>query len=347
MDNNDVDRIGALYDAALHPGRLPEILVSIAQVLDASACRIACEDGQRPSTLRDIPFDVRNEGKAPTSGDRLTAVDTDDDGPGTPPDAPASHRLSTQSTAEDSHDVVHVIFQRPGHLSPFSDQQRQRFKVFEPHLQRVLQLMTHASGLQRALECASQGLEAGSIAVLTMTKDGRFHYGNRLARALLRTGNVIKLDQGRVVVTDNNQRLAFASKVQSVASNKCPANLLIHAKGDKDMRFSLTLAPMPVPQATPTLAHSVNDAEIQCLLTPIDQRRIATVKQLTELFGLTTAEARLARGLASGLSLDEYASKHDIRITTAKKHLSEIFIKTGCNRQASVVRLVTSVPVVR
>lgn len=347
MDNSDFDFIGTLYDAALYPGRLSEILASIAQVLDANACQIiACENGQQPLTLLNIAFDVCTEGLTPTSSGGLTVAGTTD-GPDTLPDVPASHCLSTHSTAEDSPDVVHVIFQRQRHLSPFGDPQRQRFKVLEPHLQRVLRLMTNASELQRSLACASQGLEAGSIAVLAMAKDGRLHYGNRLARALLRTGNVIKLDEGRVVVTDGNQRLAFAAKVQSVASNQCPVNLLIHARGDKELRFSLTIAPMSVSQAPALLAHSANDAEIQCLLTPIDQRRIATVRQLTELFGLTTAEARLARGLASDLSLDDYATTHGIRITTAKKHLSEIFTKTGCNRQASVVRLVTSVPVVR
>jgi DNA-binding CsgD family transcriptional regulator len=61
---------------------------------------------------------------------------------------------------------------------------------------------------------------------------------------------------------------------------------------------------------------------------------------LRRLFKLTQAEARLTEALADGASLVEAASRIDITRSTAKTHLDAIFAKTGCRRQAQLVRLI-------
>lgn len=63
------------------------------------------------------------------------------------------------------------------------------------------------------------------------------------------------------------------------------------------------------------------------------------VECLRKLFRLTQAEARLSEALADGASLVEAASRVDITRSTAKTHLDAIFTKTGCRRQAQLVRL--------
>ena len=57
------------------------------------------------------------------------------------------------------------------------------------------------------------------------------------------------------------------------------------------------------------------------------------------MFDLTEAEARLALGLASGLSLTELARQQGIRMTTARTHLARIFWKTGTRQQSQVAAL--------
>lgn len=64
------------------------------------------------------------------------------------------------------------------------------------------------------------------------------------------------------------------------------------------------------------------------------------VECLRKLFKLTQAEARLSEALADGASLVEAASRVDITRSTAKTHLDAIFTKTGCRRQAQLVRLI-------
>ena len=56
------------------------------------------------------------------------------------------------------------------------------------------------------------------------------------------------------------------------------------------------------------------------------------------------SEARLARLLADGLSLEQAAEMQGTKISTARSRLKHIFTKTGTNRQASLVRLILTGP---
>ena len=65
---------------------------------------------------------------------------------------------------------------------------------------------------------------------------------------------------------------------------------------------------------------------------------------LTELFGLTAAEARVACMIAEGGSIAEISDRLSVSELTARTHLKRIFGKTGTKRQSALVRLVLSMP---
>lgn len=60
---------------------------------------------------------------------------------------------------------------------------------------------------------------------------------------------------------------------------------------------------------------------------------------LQVLFGLTPAEAMLARDIASGVSLETHAAKRSIAITTARWYLKHTLAKVGVARQQDLVRV--------
>ena len=60
---------------------------------------------------------------------------------------------------------------------------------------------------------------------------------------------------------------------------------------------------------------------------------------LRAAFGLTPAEARLARGIARGDALEEVATALGIRMPTARSQLAAVFAKTGTRRQARLVAI--------
>jgi len=66
-----------------------------------------------------------------------------------------------------------------------------------------------------------------------------------------------------------------------------------------------------------------------------------------DFFGLSAAEARLARAICHGDSVEEYARDQGLCLSTVRTQLSSVFNKTGTERQAMLVRLIAGIPVVR
>lgn len=87
--------------------------------------------------------------------------------------------------------------------------------------------------------------------------------------------------------------------------------------------------------------------EAAALLLVADPESMPTPSSETirRLFGLSDAEARLARELALGGRLEEAAAATGLTIGSARIYLKRIFAKTGTGRQAELVRLILTTPV--
>jgi DNA-binding CsgD family transcriptional regulator len=71
---------------------------------------------------------------------------------------------------------------------------------------------------------------------------------------------------------------------------------------------------------------------------------VPSEKMLSVLFGLSPAEARLARGLLLGRTPDEHARHAGVGVATVRTQLHSIFSKTGVRRQAELVALLARIP---
>jgi DNA-binding CsgD family transcriptional regulator len=83
----------------------------------------------------------------------------------------------------------------------------------------------------------------------------------------------------------------------------------------------------------------------RAILTLVDPDRNPDVGQdaLRGIFGLTDTEARVARRLAQGLSLDEISNAHLVTKDTVRTHLREIFAKTQTRRQGELAALLNRI----
>jgi DNA-binding CsgD family transcriptional regulator len=64
---------------------------------------------------------------------------------------------------------------------------------------------------------------------------------------------------------------------------------------------------------------------------------------LSRRYHLTPAEARLATAIAEGMSIADYAERHDVTRRTVRNQLQAVFDKTGVTRQAHLVSLLLGV----
>lgn len=75
--------------------------------------------------------------------------------------------------------------------------------------------------------------------------------------------------------------------------------------------------------------------------TDLDRSVALSADDLCQLFHLTSAEARLAVGLANGKSLDTVAKESSIKKHTARHELKSVFSKLSVHRQSELVGLLT------
>jgi DNA-binding CsgD family transcriptional regulator len=78
-------------------------------------------------------------------------------------------------------------------------------------------------------------------------------------------------------------------------------------------------------------------------MTPVTAPRAPPVELVQSLFDLTPTEARVARSLASGKTVEDIASDGGVSLSTVRTHVRGVLAKTGCGRQVEVVALLTGI----
>jgi len=202
------------------------------------------------------------------------------------------------------------------------------------------EFLKHCRIIRAFVEKTASELFSTCLASILLTPDARVLDCDQRGQSFLRTGGLLSILHNRLRCSDHGQD----SKVQEAIKETVESG---HA-------MTILLTPLDRPLQRYSLVFIRLDKGVQnsagnvlCLVAPLDRRRFATVRQLMELFGLSAAEARLARALCHGDSLEEYATDQGLKLPTVKTQLRSVFAKTGTERQASLIRLFSGIPVVR
>jgi DNA-binding CsgD family transcriptional regulator len=89
------------------------------------------------------------------------------------------------------------------------------------------------------------------------------------------------------------------------------------------------------------LSNAVNEifgaASCVLVVTAVARQEIASAQVIQGLFDLTPAEARIARGVAVGKTVDQVANEAGLAAGTIRHQLKSVFSKTGVSRQSDLV----------
>jgi DNA-binding CsgD family transcriptional regulator len=92
---------------------------------------------------------------------------------------------------------------------------------------------------------------------------------------------------------------------------------------------------------------SARDIFVRCaavlVLTPVTLPQAPPVELVQSLFDLTPAEARVARSLAAGETVEAIATDRGVSQNTIRMQVRGVLEKTGCNRQVDIVALLTAI----
>lgn len=227
-------------------------------------------------------------------------------------------------------DILVFDVARSGEQGPFTREEMGLLDQYRPHLARAA-LLSHRLGL-RASSGATEALQLVGLPGAALTASGRVLVANPLFEQLAPRVAAGALDH-----------VQLASKPAHEALKQA----LGAAVGDHGATRSI---PIPAEEGEPALiahlvpirraAHDIfAKAEFLLVLTAVVAPDAPLTEMLHGLFDLTPAEARVARGLAAGLSVDEISLRGAISRETVRTQLKGVMAKTATTRQADLVRL--------
>ena len=109
---------------------------------------------------------------------------------------------------------------------------------------------------------------------------------------------------------------------------------------DQNDLFATPDAPTPDAESL-TLATFAERAYLDYAISVVKGRALPEDAILMPLFDLTPTEARIMSRMGDGESPAALKEDFGISANTVKTHLARIFAKTGCGRQADLVRLMS------
>jgi PAS domain-containing protein len=234
-----------------------------------------------------------------------------------------------------------ITIARSWTMAAFSDKERSLARTLIPHLQRaagVARHIQHASLLNMA---AQSTLDALPHPVFLLAGGGRPIYANRGAERLLREADGLMSGHEALTAASSSATQALEALIGAAARNpgKGGALRLPRPSG----KPPLALVVIPIRRANDFLFFEDQPAAILCVSDPTDRETIDAAV-LTELFGLTRAEAGLASALLAGHELPTIAASSGRSIYTLRNQLARVMAKTETSRQSELVGLLGKLP---
>lgn len=226
-------------------------------------------------------------------------------------------------------DILVFDVARNGDHGPFSREEMEVLDEYRPHLARAA-LLAHRLGL-RAATGATEALQMVGLPAAALTGSGRVVVANPLFEQLAPRVATGAFDHVQIASRPANEALKQALGVAGAggASRSIPV-----PAGEGEPALIAHLVP---------IRHAAHDifasAEVLLVLTAVVAPDAPLTEMLHGLFDLTPAEAKVARGLAAGMSIEEISLRGAISRETVRTQLKGVMAKTPTTRQADLVRL--------
>lgn len=220
----------------------------------------------------------------------------------------------------------------------FDTQDIQLFERLTPHLQRAVEINVILANLHMNSKACAEALNQLEHGVLFVDEDGGVVFANDEADRLF-TAGVLRLVDGNLSALSVAETKQLRALIAECAQNDIEADVghtFSLARERSDMPVSLQV--MPLRLELDPIFLSARPVAIIFASDP-DRKTKQLISKITKQFGLTAAEAAVAREILTGRGLQAAADRLKVTRATARTHLAHVFAKTGTKRQAELVHL--------
>ena len=227
------------------------------------------------------------------------------------------------------------VLSRRMESGPFERASANRLDELRPHLARSV-LISARLQLERA-RVAGEALAAMGVPALVFDETGKVLSANSLIETM--TGYVRWRAFDRISLKDTSADRLLRGAIAMIDTDS-GSGVRSFPVRDADAEATMVAHVIPV-------RLSARDIFLRCAavlaMTPVTAPRAPPVELVQSLFDLTPAEARVARSLASGRTVEDIASDGGVSLNTVRTQVRGVLAKTGCDRQVEVVALLTGI----
>lgn len=201
-----------------------------------------------------------------------------------------------------------------------------RADALRPHLARSTMLSARLR-LQR-LQAAAEALAIIGLPAAILSPNGRILAANDLLQKMAK--HVRWLPQDRMALADAPAHTMFEQALNKPgkAGAACSCSFPVPAANGGDLVVGHLIP-------TPGQARDIFDgASAIFVITPLTMPQGPDVSLIQALFDLTPAEARVARGVVEGETVDSLALRFGVSSQTVRTQLNSVLAKTGAQRQS-------------
>jgi DNA-binding CsgD family transcriptional regulator len=244
--------------------------------------------------------------------------------------------------ARDATMIGNLTFGRHRTAGEVGEAELAGLRLIAPHVRRAVAI-SHLLEV-KTLEAVTfaSALETLTVGVVLVDEHLGIVHANSAAGAMLRARDPMRSQQGRLT-------LAYAE-----ANNALQRAVAIAARREMDLGRRGIGIPMRRADGTPCVAHVMplrageirpglaQRAPAAVFVAPAASPPRMPADALALLYDLTPAESRIFELIADGQAPSDVAVVLGIAPSTVKTHLLRVFDKTGCSRQAELVKLAAS-----
>jgi DNA-binding CsgD family transcriptional regulator len=244
--------------------------------------------------------------------------------------------------ARDESILGSVAFNRHQSVGAIGDREVDALRILAPHFRRAVTISNLFD--MKTIEAATFGsvLDSFAFGIILVDEGLGIVHANQAAAVMLRSRDVIRSDKAKLSLPDRSANAALERAVRQAASDE--SNLggmgigipVRRAEGE-----ACVIHVFPVKGGT-NRRGLAQRAAAALFIAPAAAPRMP-IDALALLYDLTPTETRIFEMISAGNTQSEIGQTLGIAPSTVKTHVLHLFDKTGCRRQADLLKLAASV----
>jgi len=235
-------------------------------------------------------------------------------------------------------DVLFLCIERERARGPVETAAIETLDMLRPHLARGA-LMSARLQLEHA-QTVAETLALIGMPALVFDAQGKVLAANGLIEVLTDTVRWRAYD--RISLSDPQADRLFHQAIETIDIEAAAARSFAIRAADSSAAL--------VAHVIPT-RRTARDLIVRCagvlMISPVTLPQAPPVELVQSLFDLTAAEARVARNLTAGQTVEEIATSSGVSLNTVRTQVRGVLEKTGSRRQADAIALLGGIAVPR